>query len=92
MNGFKDSHIRTHLSALKKGGGWGGAVRYHSLSLRLSPPLSFTPFFCLPVFTRTSLGFHHACFGHYITIMELLVQEKQEMEEKGRVEKTTDEM
>lgn len=27
-------------------------------------------------FTETSLRFYHACFGHYITNMELLVQEK----------------
>lgn len=40
-------------------------------------PLFFIASSCLPVFfILTSLGFYHACFGHYITIMALLVREK----------------
>lgn len=55
-------------------------------SLHPPPCLSFTVSSFLYLFPLsaclqecsilTSLGFYHACFGHYITIMVLLVQEK----------------
>lgn len=68
---------------LKKKSGGDLILSFESLTVSSSflHPILLSASACLH---PASLGFHHACFGHYITIIELLVQEKQEMEEKRK--------